>query len=73
MDAAHLSQTLYLVATELELGAFVTIVINSGDIEERLGLDGIEQGVVSVCGCGPRLGRPSLLEPEFTAARPAAS
>ena len=35
MDAAHLSQTLYLVATELGLGAFVTIAINSRDIEHE--------------------------------------
>ena len=67
MDAAHLSQTLYLVATELRLGAFITVVINGRDIERRLGLDGIEEGVVAVCGCGPRSGRQSPLEPEFTA------
>ncbi len=71
MDAAHLSQTLYLVATELGLGAFITIVINGRDIEHRLGLDGIEQGAVAVCGCGPRSGRASPLEPEFTMNRPA--
>ena len=70
MDAAHLSQTLYLVATELGLGAFVTVVINGRDIEDRLGLDGIENGVVAVCGCGPRSGRSSLLEPEFAAQPP---
>jgi putative peptide maturation dehydrogenase len=71
MDAAHLSQTLYLVAAELGLGAFITIVMNGRDIEERLGLDGIEAGVVAVCGCGPRSGRSSPLEPEFTAHYPA--
>lgn len=70
MDAAHLSQTLYLVATELGLGAFVTVVINGRDIEDRLGLDGIENGVVAVCGCGPRSGRSSPLEPEYEARRP---
>ncbi|MBV9310652.1 MAG: putative peptide maturation dehydrogenase [Solirubrobacterales bacterium] len=73
MDAAHLSQTLYLVATELGLGAYVTIVINGRDIEARLGLDGIDEGVVAVCGCGPRSGWPSSLEPKFTAERPAGS
>jgi putative peptide maturation dehydrogenase len=57
MDAAHLSQTLYLVATELGLGAFVTLAINGRDIEERLGLEGIEEGVIAMCGCGvPALG-----------------
>jgi putative peptide maturation dehydrogenase len=72
MDAAHLSQTLYLVAAELGLGAFVTIGINGRDIEERLGLDGVEEGVVAICGCGPRSARPSPLEPEFTAHPPRA-
>jgi putative peptide maturation dehydrogenase len=71
MDAAHLSQTLYLVAAELGVGAFLTIVINGRDIEDRLGLDGIDQGVVGVCGCGPRSAHPSPLEPEFAAHRPA--
>ncbi|HEY1518892.1 MAG TPA: putative peptide maturation dehydrogenase [Solirubrobacteraceae bacterium] len=70
MDAAHLSQTLYLVAAELELGAFVTIAINGRDIEERLGLDGVEAGPIAVCGCGPRLARRSPLEPRFTPDRP---
>jgi putative peptide maturation dehydrogenase len=54
MDAAHLSQTLYLVSAELGLGAFVTIAINARDIEERLGLDGISEGVIAMTGCGPR-------------------
>jgi len=52
MDAAHLSQTLYLVSTELGLRAFVTVAINGRDIEERLGLDGIGEGVIAVTGCG---------------------
>ena len=52
MDAAHLSQTLYLVATELGLGAFVTAAINNTDIEERFGLDGYREGVLAVCGFG---------------------
>jgi putative peptide maturation dehydrogenase len=72
MDAAHLSQTLYLVATELGLGAYVTLGINGRDIEKRLGLDGIEEGAIAVCGCGPRSAHPSPLEPEFTNRRPAA-
>jgi putative peptide maturation dehydrogenase len=70
MDAAHLSQTLYLVAAEIGLGAFVTIAINGRDIEERLGLDGVEAGPIAVCGCGPRLAQKSPLEPRFTPDRP---
>ena len=66
MDAAHLSQTLYLVATQLGLGAFVTLAINGRDIEERLGLDGVEEGVVAVCGCGVRAPGVSPLELSFT-------
>jgi putative peptide maturation dehydrogenase len=65
MDAAHLSQTLYLVATELGLGAFVTAAVNNADIEERLGLDGYRQGVLAVCGFGRPAAEPSPFDPEF--------
>lgn len=65
MDAAHLSQTLYLVATELGLGAFVTAAINNADIEDRLGLDGYREGVLAVTGCGRRAVEPSSFDPEF--------
>jgi SagB-type dehydrogenase family enzyme len=65
MDAAHLSQTLYLVAGELGLGAFVSAAVNAGNIEDLLGLDGLGEGVVAACG----VGRPSALrspyDPEF--------
>jgi putative peptide maturation dehydrogenase len=65
MDAAHLSQTLYLVAAELGLGAYFTLGINGRDIEAHLGFDGVERGVIAVCGCGPRSAHGSPLEPEF--------
>lgn len=65
MDAAHLSQTLYLVATELGLGAFVTAAINNGDIEERLGIDGYREGVLAVCGFGRPAAERSPFDPEF--------
>jgi putative peptide maturation dehydrogenase len=65
MDAAHLSQTLYLVATELGLGAFVTAAINNADIEERLGIDGYREGVLAVCGFGTPATEPSPFDPEF--------
>jgi SagB-type dehydrogenase family enzyme len=71
MDAAHLSQTLYLVAAERGLGAFFTDGINGRDIERRLELDGVEEGAIAVCGCGPRAAHRSPLEPEFTDGRPA--
>jgi putative peptide maturation dehydrogenase len=65
MDAAHLSQTLYLVATELGLGAFITAAINNVDIEERLGLDGYREGVLAVCGFGRPAAERSPFDPKF--------
>ena len=52
MDAAHLSQTLYLICTQLGLGAFVTGAVNDKYIEDLIGLDGVNDGVIAVCGCG---------------------
>jgi putative peptide maturation dehydrogenase len=67
MDAGHLSQTLYLVAAELGLGAFVTMAVNGENIEQRLGIDGWTEGVLAVSGCGRAAQRrQALLEPRFT-------
>jgi putative peptide maturation dehydrogenase len=66
MDAAHLSQTHYLVAAEVGLGAYVTVAINSLEIEERLSLDGVTQGVVAMVGCGKERPEGSPFEPRFT-------
>lgn len=65
MDAAHLSQTLYLVATELGLGAYVTLAVNARDIEDRLGIDGVSEGVIAMVGCGRRAAGESPLEMQF--------
>jgi putative peptide maturation dehydrogenase len=65
MDAAHLSQTLYLVSTELGLGAFVTAAVNNVDIDERLGLDGYGDGTVAVCGFGIPAAERSPFDPVF--------
>ena len=54
LDAGHLSQTLYLAATELGLGAFITAGVNELDIEQALHLDPMEEGVVAACGFGYR-------------------
>jgi putative peptide maturation dehydrogenase len=54
LDVGHLSQTLYLAATELGLAAFITAAINEGDIEDAFDLDPMEQGVISVSGFGHR-------------------
>ena len=67
MDAAHLTQTLYLVSAHEGLGAFVTIAINDRDIEERLGLDGVNEGVIAMAGCGPAAADPSPLDMGFDA------
>ena len=65
MDAAHLSQTLYLVCTELGLGAFVTAAVNDADADEQLGLDGYGEGVLAVCGFGVASELPSPFDPSF--------
>ncbi|MEI2457061.1 putative peptide maturation dehydrogenase [Lysobacter firmicutimachus] len=54
LDSGHLSQTLYLSATELGLGAFVTAAINEVDIERAFGLDPLVEGPLAICGFGWR-------------------
>ncbi|GAB3344612.1 putative peptide maturation dehydrogenase [Lysobacter tyrosinilyticus] len=54
LEAGHLSQTLYLAATEAGLGAFITGAINEKELERAFGLDHISQGVLAVCGFGWR-------------------
>lgn len=54
LEAGHLSQNLYLTATELGLGAFITAAVNEVDIEQAFGLDPLQEGVLAVCGFGPR-------------------
>jgi nitroreductase len=63
MDAAHLSQSLYLVAADLGLGAFVTAAINSVNIESRLGLDGCRESPIAICGAG--IPADDRFDPEF--------
>jgi putative peptide maturation dehydrogenase len=65
MDAAHLSQTFYLVCADLGLGAFVTAAINGANIEERLGLDGFTEGALAICGCGIPAEHESAADPKF--------
>ena len=54
LDVGHLSQTLYLAATELGLAAFITAAVNEVDIEQAFGLDALEEGPLAVCGFGYR-------------------
>jgi putative peptide maturation dehydrogenase len=65
MDVGHLSQTLYLVSTELGLGAFVTAAVNTAQVDERLGLDGCVEGALAVAGCGHRAAERSPFDPVF--------
>ena len=65
MDAAHLSQTFYLVCADLGLGAFVTAAINGTNVEERLGIDGFGEGALALCGCGIPADANGLTDPEF--------
>jgi putative peptide maturation dehydrogenase len=66
MDLGHLSQTVYLVCTDLGLGACITGAINDGNIDEQLGLDGIREGALAVIACGVPLPEGSDEEPVFS-------
>jgi len=63
LDVGHLSQTLYLSATDLGLGAFVTAAINEIEIEQAFGLDALVESAIAVCGFGHRADRRET--PEF--------
>ena len=54
LEAGHLSQTLYLSATEAGFGAFITGAINEVQLEQAFGLDHTHQGVLAICGFGWR-------------------
>src|SRR5471030_1560419 len=62
LDAGHLSQTFYLLATEAGIAAFITAAVNDVDIERALGLDHLRDAVIAVCGCGPASGRRETVE-----------
>ncbi|QSX79036.1 putative peptide maturation dehydrogenase [Agrilutibacter solisilvae] len=54
LEAGHFSQTLYLSATDLGLGAFITGGINDVVLEEAFRLDPVGQGTLALCGFGWR-------------------
>ncbi len=54
LEAGHLSQMLYLAATEIGWGAYVTAAINEIDLEQALGLDARAESPLAICGFGPR-------------------
>lgn len=54
LDVGHLSQMVYLAATENGLAAFVTAAVNEGEIEDTFGLDPMQEGVIAIGGFGHR-------------------
>ena len=62
LEAGHLSQNLYLAATALDMGAYITAAINEVEIEQAFGLDTLAEGVLAVCGFGPRAQRRHTVE-----------
>jgi len=62
LEAGHVSQNLYLTATELGMGAFVTAAINEVDIEQAFGLDALRESPLAVLGFGPRAAQKTMLE-----------
>jgi SagB-type dehydrogenase family enzyme len=52
LDAGHLAQTFALLATEAGLGPFTTAAIQETKIEKLIGLDGVREFPVYLCGAG---------------------
>jgi putative peptide maturation dehydrogenase len=65
MEAGALTQTLYLLAAERDLGAWVTLAVNSPEIEDCLRLDGCGEGVLAMAGCGPRVATQSPFDTPY--------
>jgi putative peptide maturation dehydrogenase len=66
LDAGHLSQTFYLVCTELGLGPYVTAALNDDVLEGLLALDPLVEAPLALCGCGRLPSEPSRLDPSFS-------
>lgn len=54
LEMGHISQNLYLTATEMNLGAFITAAINEVEIEQAFRLEPMVEGPLCVCGFGAR-------------------
>lgn len=52
LDAGHLAQTFCLLATAFGLGPFQTAALQDSYIEKLIGLDGIKEFPVYLCGAG---------------------
>lgn len=62
LEAGHISQNLYLAATEAGLGAYITAAINEVEIEQAFGLDPMQEGPIAVCGFGWRSEERTMVE-----------
>jgi putative peptide maturation dehydrogenase len=62
LDVGHLSQTMYLSAADLGLGAFVTAAINDREVEKALKLRPMQEGAIAIVGFGPRSATKTTLE-----------
>jgi putative peptide maturation dehydrogenase len=62
LDVGHLSQTMYLSATELGLGCFVTAAISDRAVEEALDLPALREGPIALVGFGARSGKLTTME-----------
>ncbi len=62
LEAGHLSQTLYLAATDAGLGAFITGAINEKELERAFALDPVVEGALAICGFGWRAERMETAE-----------
>lgn len=52
LDAGHLAQTFCLLATARGLGPFTTAAIQDSYIEKLIGLDGVKEFPIYLCGAG---------------------
>lgn len=62
LDVGHLSQTMYLSATERGLGCFVTAAINDRAVDEALGLRPLREAAIALVGFGPRAAQMRTME-----------
>jgi putative peptide maturation dehydrogenase len=65
LEAGHLSQTFYLLCTQLGLGPYITAAIDDAELERALDLDPLFEAPLAVCGCGRAPAQRSPLDPEF--------
>ncbi|GGA82417.1 hypothetical protein GCM10011521_20950 [Arenimonas soli] len=62
LDVGHLSQTMYLSATERGLGCFVTAAINDRAVDEALRLRPLREAAIALVGFGPRAAEMRTME-----------